>query len=248
MGRVGAQGNIHGRGPWSREGFARAPGATKGMKTHTEKYWHLRLERCKASLEKNNFVVFLVETCHEARRLVMETILPAAGAKRVSWGDSLTLYATGILDEIRGNAGIDLIETFEESLPRHQIMDRRRQALSADLFFTGTNAVTESGKLVNLDMVGNRVSAMVFGPKGVIVLAGRNKIVPGVEEAMERIKGVAAPLNAMRHSDLKTPCRETGRCMECDSPDRICNVWCITEKSFPPGRIRVVLINGDEGL
>lgn len=245
---VYCQWNIHVRGPGRREGFSRADDTVYGMAIYTEKYWHLRQQRCRAALEENNFVVNMVETCHEARRLVMETILPAAGAKRVSWGDSLTLYATGILDDIRRDSGIHLIETFAENLPRDQIMERRRQALSADLFFTGTNAVTETGKLVNLDMVGNRVSAMAFGPKGVIVLAGRNKIVPHVEDAMERIKGYTAPLNAMRHDQLKTPCRETGRCIDCNSPDRICNVWSITEKCFPPGRIRVVLINRDEGL
>ncbi len=117
-----------------------------------------------------------------------------------------------------------------------------------DLFFTGSNAVTETGKLINLDMVGNRVGAITFGPRHVVLLIGRNKLVKDVEEAMERIKNHAAPLNAIRHEGLKTPCMKTSFCMDCNSPDRICNTWAITEKSFPPGRTAVVLINEDLGL
>jgi hypothetical protein len=123
----------------------------------------------------------------------------------------------------------------------------RRQALLVDCFLTGTNAVTESGRLVNLDMIGNRVGAMHFGPRQVIVLAGRNKIVAGVDEAMRRIKTYAAPVNAMR-LDKKTPCVKTSYCQDCNSPDRICNVWTITEKCFPDGRVKIVLIDRELGI
>ena len=126
-------------------------------------------------------------------------------------------------------------------------LERRRQALLTDLFITGTNAVTEYGQLVNLDMIGNRVGAITFGPKSVVVMVGRNKIVPDLEEAMLRIKNTVAPANAMR-LDKKTPCAKTSHCVECSSPDRICNTWTITEKSFPKERIKVVLINEDLGL
>jgi len=116
-----------------------------------------------------------------------------------------------------------------------------------DLFFTGTNAITEDGILVNLDMYGNRVAALTFGPKYVVVLSGRNKIVSDIDDAMFRIKDYAAPVNAMR-LNKKTPCVETSRCQECNSPDRICNTWTITQKSFPKGRIKVILINDDLGF
>jgi L-lactate utilization protein LutB len=127
------------------------------------------------------------------------------------------------------------------------MLERRRRALLVDLFITGTNAVTETGKLVNLDMIGNRVAGITFGPKHVIVIVGRNKIVPDIEDAMLRIKNFAAPANSMR-LDKKTPCVKTSMCEECRSIDRICNNWTITEKSFPKGRIKVVLINEDLGL
>jgi hypothetical protein len=218
------------------------------MNQHSSKFWTLRLEKCKESFLLNNFAVYLANDCREAKKLVMEDILPGIGPQTVSWGDSMTLHATGILEEIKRNPDIDLIETFAENVPREELIERRRQALLTDLFFTGSNAVTETGKLVNLDMIGNRVGAITFGPSNVIILAGRNKIVAGVENAMGRIKSYAAPANAIRHAGLKTPCRTTSYCMDCKSPHRICNTWTITEKSFPKGRIRVVLINEDLGL
>lgn len=118
---------------------------------------------------------------------------------------------------------------------------------NVDLFLTGSNAVTESGILVNLDMIGNRVAALIFGPKYVLIVVGRNKLVPDLERGMARVKNVAAPLNAIRHN-CKTPCVTTSFCHDCQSPDRICNTWMITEKAYPKGRIKVVLINEDLGL
>jgi len=100
---------------------------------------------------------------------------------------------------------------------------------------------------VNLDMIGNRIGGLTFGPKEVVVLAGRNKIVPDLEDAMLRIKNYVAPVNAMR-LEMKTPCVKTGRCEDCKSPSRICNTWTITEKAFPKGRVHVILINRDLGL
>jgi hypothetical protein len=96
-------------------------------------------------------------------------------------------------------------------------------------------------------MYGNRVAAITFGPKNVIILVGRNKIVSELDEAMDRIKDYAAPANAIR-LDKETPCTKTSVCDDCRSPQRICNHWTITEKSYPKGRIKVVLINADAGL
>jgi hypothetical protein len=218
------------------------------MSNSIDDFWRLKLEKCEKALERNNFQVFRAGEVTEAREIVFAEILPMIRPKTVSWGDSLTLAATGVLDEIRQAGDIQLIETFGPHLSRDEKTKRRRQALLVDLFFTGTNAVTETGKLVNLDMVGNRVAAMIFGPRNVVLMVGRNKIVPEVEDAMRRIKGYAAPINAMRHDGFKTPCRKTGRCMECSSPDRICNAWSVIEKSFPKERIKVVLIDQDLGL
>jgi hypothetical protein len=96
-------------------------------------------------------------------------------------------------------------------------------------------------------MTGNRVAGITFGPRHVVILVGRNKIVPDLEAAMVRIKEYAAPANAMR-LDKKVPCVKTAVCEECNAPDRICNTWTITQKSFPKGRVKVVLINESLGL
>ena len=196
---------------------------------------------------KNNFGAFIAETPSDAKKIIIDLILPEIDIKSVSWGDSLTLYATGILPYFREKSEINLIETFGEKISRDKSMERRREAILTDLFFTGTNAVIESGMLVNLDMIGNRVGGITFGPKFVVIVVGRNKIVSNLEEAMNRIKNIAAPANAIRHAK-NTPCAKTSYCMDCKSPDRICNIWTIHEKSYPKGRIKVILINRDLGL
>jgi L-lactate utilization protein LutB len=212
-----------------------------------EKYWELRLKNCKYALEENNFSAYIAETPSDAKKIIIDQILPGTNATCASWGDSMTLYETGILQYFKESFEIKLIETFGENLSREKSMERRREAISADLFLTGTNAVTESGMLVNLDMIGNRVGGITFGPKNVVIVVGRNKIVSNLEDAMNRIKNFAAPANAIRHGK-KTPCVKTSYCMDCKSPDRICNIWTIHEKSHPKGRIRVILINQDLGL
>jgi L-lactate utilization protein LutB len=218
------------------------------MEQFERKFWEMRLEACKEALEKNKFEVFIAENPVDAQRIFLEHILPEIEVENASWGDSMTLKESGILDALKRDPAIDVIETFAPDLTREQSMERRRQALLVDLFCTGSNALTQTGKLVNLDMVGNRVGGLTFGPKHVVLLIGRNKIVRDVEEAFDRVKSHAAPLNAIRHDGWKTPCIKTSFCMDCNSPDRICNTWVITEKSYPPKRIKIILVNQDLGL
>lgn len=217
------------------------------MEKPIEQYWKARLDDLKNALEANNFEVFLADNVAKAKKLVMEEILPGTGAKSISWGGSMTFIATGLYDALKKSPDFEVIDTYDKSLPRHEALERRRQALLVDLFITGTNAVTETGQLVNLDMYGNRIAAITFGPKNVVILIGRNKIVPNLDDAMFRIQNYVAPTNAMR-LDMKTPCVKTSYCEDCKTPDRICNTWTITEKSFPEGRVKVVLINEDLGL
>ena len=212
-----------------------------------ENYWKKRLASLKTALEENNFEVFLADNATDARQIVQTEVLPKTGAKSVSWGGSLTFTSTGLYDAIKDRPGLEILDAFDKELTGEKKWELRRQALLVDLFITGTNAVTETGKLVNLDMYGNRIAAITFGPKNVVILVGRNKIVPDVDEAMFRIKNYAAPINSMR-LDKKTPCVKTSCCEDCKSPERICNTWTITEKSFPKGRIKVVLINEDMGF
>ncbi len=211
-------------------------------------YWQLHIERCKKALEKNNFEVFVAADTQSVGAIFLDKILPGIDVKTAAWGDSMTFLATGVMDVINADPGIQMIDPFDVQASPQERLKRRRQALLTDLFFTGSNAVTETGVLVNLDMVGNRVAGITFGPRTVVLFIGRNKIVPTLDDAMQRVKNYAAPANAIRHPGLKTPCIKTAVCADCKSPDRICNTWCITEKSFPKGRIKIILINQDLGL
>lgn len=217
-----------------------------------EKYWLTRLSRLKNALEKNNFAVYVMNNQSEAKNVVLKEIIPKTGAKLISMGDSLTAINTGLFAEIKARADLEFLDTFEQGIPIEEAFKRRREALLADLFITGTNAVTQKGQLVNLDMVGNRVGGITFGPRHVVIMVGRNKIMPDLESAMGRVRNYSAPVNAIRHHEqhpeFDPPCVETAVCTDCTSPMRICNTWMITEKSFPPRRIKIVLINEDLGL
>ncbi|QJT08305.1 lactate utilization protein [Oceanidesulfovibrio marinus] len=217
------------------------------MDNYDTHYWGLRLDDCEKALTKNNFEVFRADNAADAGRLVLETILPATGAKTLSWGGSVTLGALGIPDAVKNDSQYEALDPYPKNASPEEMIAIRRQALQVDCYMLSANAVTLTGKLVNLDMVGNRVGALTFGPKNVIVIAGRNKLVADIEDALFRVKDRAAPPNAMR-LDKKTPCTKTGFCEDCSSPDRICNTWTITEKSFPKKRIKVVLVNEDLGL
>jgi L-lactate utilization protein LutB len=206
-----------------------------------------RLTEIKTALEANNFDACLAEDSLEAGRILLEEIIPKSGAKTVSWGGSMTFVNSGLYDKVRQLPSLEVLDTYQKGMPPEEMIELRRKSLLVDLFITGTNALTETGKLVNLDMIGNRVAAIAFGPKSVVILVGRNKVVPDIEEATFRVKNYAAPVNAMR-LDKKTPCAETSFCHDCKSPDRICNSWTIVEKSFPKGRIKVILINEDLGF
>ncbi|MBW1925410.1 MAG: lactate utilization protein [Deltaproteobacteria bacterium] len=217
------------------------------MEKPIDAFWLKRLEDLKEALEANHFEVHITQTAASARELFLEEILPGLEVKTVSWGGSMTFMATGLYEIMRDDDRYEVLDAFKRDVPREELIEIRRQALLADLFLTGTNAVTEDGQLVNLDMIGNRVCGITFGPRHVVIFVGRNKIVSDLDEAMVRVKNYVAPVNAMR-LDMKTPCVNTGYCEECNSPQRICNTWTITEKSFPKGRVKVVLINEDLGF
>lgn len=217
------------------------------MNKSLDSFWLLRLEKLKKNLEANQFEAFLADTADHAKNVVLTEIIPNTQPGSLAWGGSMSFKSTGLYDELKGDQRYILFDNFKKGLPFEEDMKLRHQGLQADLYITGTNAVTDSGQLVNLDMIGNRVAAITFGPKNVVIIVGRNKIVPDIEQAMNRIKNIAAPANSLRLK-MKTPCTKSGQCENCQATTRICNVWTIHEKSFPKGRIKVVLVNEDLGL
>ena len=135
-------------------------------------------------------------------------------------------------------------------IDRNTAEDKRAAMLAAydaDVFLASTNAMTEDGELVNIDGNANRVSAIAFGPKKVVLIVGMNKVCKDLDQAMKRARNVAAPVNAQRFG-LSTPCAKTGSCMDCKSPDTICCQFLITRFSRHPGRIHVILVNDNLGF
>jgi L-lactate utilization protein LutB len=212
-----------------------------------ENYWKARLDHLKEALEANNFEVYIASDGAEAKEIVQRDIIPKSRAKRISWGGSKTATDMGLIQALKADKNLEFLDPFEKGIPLEDSLERRREAFLVDLFITGTNALTETGYLVNLDRTGNRVAAISFGPKTVVILVGRNKIVSDLDEAFLRVKDYAAPLVAMRIK-AKVPCVKTSMCEECRSPERVCNAWGIVEKSYPQGRIKVVLINQRVGF
>lgn len=204
------------------------------------------LETCAAALIRHGFEAAVVRDRHEAfERLKAE--IEASAPATVSFGDSLTMQATGILDWVRANDRFRLLDGFDPSLPRSERLEIRRQALLCDLFITGVNAVGGDGTLHWLDMVGNRIAPVAFGPRRVLLVAGRNKLVSDAAEAEQRIRRIA-PRNVARHPAFRTPCAATGVCSDCNAPDRICNTRMEMRRCHPAGRILVLLIDEELGL
>ena len=164
----------------------------------------------------------------------------------VSWGGSLTLGELGVTERV-ALEGYKVIDR-DKAADRQERFELMRQALLCDTFLTGCNAISEDGQLVNIDGFGNRVAAMTFGPRQVIVVAGMNKITKTVDDALVRARTVAAPANTQRFPDSKTPCNETGTCADCKSPDCICSFFVTTRMCKPANRIKVILVGQDLGF
>jgi L-lactate utilization protein LutB len=164
----------------------------------------------------------------------------------VSWGGSKTMTDLGIQERLE-KEGYSLLDRDKAASPEERL-DIMRRAMLCDTFLSGTNAISEDGWLVNIDGNGNRVAAMIYGPKQVIIAAGMNKVAKTYEDAVVRARTIAAPLNAQRFPSLKTPCSETGACANCMNADTICSIFVSTRYSKPAGRIKIILIGKDMGL
>lgn len=228
------------------------------MSREREWFYEKRARTAIDNLQKRNMNAQYVSSRQEAVSAVLEMIPPGALVARA---DSVSIDQVGIIPELIRRNQNGIIDPLERDADGFLIaeagekMRMHRESFFADVFLTGTNAVTLDGRLVNVDGFGNRVSAMTFGPEKVIVIAGINKIVRDVNEALERIRGFAAPMNAKRHN-LKhyrpevgeLPCVRTGSCVDCNHDWRMCNYTVIIEGAIieHKGRINVVLVG--EGL
>jgi hypothetical protein len=194
-------------------------------------------------LIKNNFKAKYVKTRQEALEQILDLIPNKA---TVGVGGSWTIQQLGLTDtlEARGNT---IFDHNKPGLTPDESMALRRQQLTADVFLTSSNAITLEGKLVNVDGAGNRVAAMIYGPKRVIVIAGINKLVKDTAAAERRIELYAAPINNKRLS-RPNPCVQTGQCMDCQGPTRICNVTTIMHKKPAIVDMHIFIIGEELGF
>ena len=189
-------------------------------------------------LEKRRMEGSYAPTTAQAKSEVLGMIPPGASVFRCG---SMTALGMGLYEGIAQIPDVTLIDPYLPELAPEEGLALRRQGLSADVMIASSNAITLDGRLVNLDGMGNRVAAMAFGPKKVILLVGMNKVAPDLESAMARVKHYAAPVNNIRYG-FENPCVETGLCSDCKTPQRICNMWSIIEGHMIPNRIHVKLI------
>lgn len=190
------------------------------------------------NLEKRGITGVYCETAAEANEKIRSMI---EAQDVVSWGGSATLDEIGIKEQLT-----HVIDTAK--VPPEKAYDERCKTLTADVYLTSTNAVTMEGELVNIDGTGNRVAAMCFGPKKVIVVAGVNKIVADEASALARIKTEACPANCIRLGKT-TPCAATGKCGNCLTQGQtICAYTVTTRFSSIPGRMCVILVNENLGF
>jgi hypothetical protein len=200
------------------------------------------VQKTKEALEANNIECIVVETKQEALEQALAMIPDGA---EVGLGGSVTVEEIGLLEKLR-TGSYTLYDQYEPGIDMEENLARRKKGMMAKYFVAGTNAITTDGQLVNVDGMGNRVCAQMFGPDKVILVAGTNKIVKDVPEAFERLKEVA-PINAKRVG-VATPCVETGECIDCDVPTRICNVYTVIRRMMFPGRLTIILVKEKLGF
>lgn len=201
-----------------------------------------RIEKTIKALEKNNMNGYLAKDTDDIINIIKELVDENS---LVACGGSMTLFKTGIIDLLRSSR-YNFLDRYEENLSPQEMKEIFRKSFCADAYFTSTNAITEEGELYNVDGMGNRVAAMLYGPDKVIVVCGVNKIVKNIDEAINRNKVVSAPANAKR-LNTKTPCKEVGYCMDCSSSERICCEYTIIKKQRIPNRIHIIFINESFG-
>lgn len=212
------------------------------MATPKQLYYEKRADILVKNLKSRHFDAYYCPDKASALKKALELIPEGAS---VGWGGAMSATQIGLIDAVKsGNYQAydrDLCKTAEEK------QETQRKCLFSDVFLTGANGLSLDGQMVNIDGNGNRVAAIIYGPKTVLVIAGMNKVRDTLEEAIRRARTVAAPANQQRFL-LNTPCTATGTCADCKSEQCICNQIVITRHCRPAGRIKFILVGEELGL
>jgi hypothetical protein len=229
-------------------------GCTKGWRCFK---MGVQIKKILSSLRSRHIHGIFGEDSEEAIQKIMNLIPHDAV---VGIGDSTTTKQLGISQALR-KRGTSVLDPFEpkrsqvdpdDALRWHKNM--LKKATVSDVFLTGTNAITQDGKLINVDAVGNRVAGMFWGHPISIVVVGRNKIVKDMDEAFYRVRKIIAPNHVRIRSvelggrNSKTPCAITGECSDCRAKDRICNIFSVIEGKPFFTDLNVMIVNKDLGL
>lgn len=209
--------------------------------TPKEKRNALLAEKLVGNLKQRHYEAFFCPTAQEAVEKITGMIPEGSS---VTWGGSMTIRDMGLTKALHNKEGLDIWD--RDLAPSREVAQEiYRRAFYADYYLSSVNAMSEDGEIVNIDGNGNRVAAITFGPKRVILVVGINKVAQNLDAAISRARSLAAPVNMMRFADLNTPCKNDGMCHDCKSPDSICNYIQIMRNSHPVGR-HIVVIVGEE--
>ena len=200
--------------------------------------WEKLGKKCVKNLRKHRFEAYFSATVNEAADLIFEMI---SEYETFGFGGSETTRALGILERLKA-AGKIIYDHWDKSLTKEQDLDIRFKQGRCDCFLCSANAISAEGEVVNVDGIGNRTSAMSFGPKKIVIVACMNKVTPDLESAIRRVREIAGPMRA-KSLGMETPCAETGVCSDCNSPQRICRITTILHRKPIFSDISVILTN-----
>ncbi len=206
-------------------------------------YYEKAAKTVIANLNKRHMEGYFASSAADALKLAL-SLMPEGSS--VAWGGSMTCTDIGLIDAVK-KGPYEVIDRLDANRgTREEYKEIYGKICTCDFFLMGTNAITLDGELVNIDGTGNRVAFLCFGPENVIVVAGMNKVVETLDDALSRARNIAAPINSVR-LERKTPCTVNGRCGDCCSPDCICDQTVITRQSRN-GRIKVILVGENLGF
>lgn len=205
-------------------------------------YYEKRGKLLIKNLQNRHFEAYY---CADRKAALEQALALIPDQASVGWGGAISAEQIGLLDAIRNG--------LYHAIDRDACVDQEsreaamRSCFNADVFISGANAISLDGQLVNIDGTGNRVAALVYGPKTVVIIAGMNKVMDTLEEAVHRARTIAAPMNQQRFM-MDTPCSHTGICADCKSDGCICNQILVTRNCRPQGRIKLILVGEELGL
>ncbi len=205
-------------------------------------YYDKRGEILVKNLKSRHFEAYYCPDKASALKKALE-LIPENGT--VGWGGAMSAQQIGLIDAVNNGNYHTIDRMCAESIDERRELEK--QCLFSDVFLTGANGLSMDGQMVNIDGNGNRVAAIIYGPKTVLVIAGMNKVCQTVEDAVVRARNVAAPANQQRFQ-LNNPCTVTGCCADCKSEESICNQIVITRHCRPAGRIKFIIVGEDLGL